>query len=100
LFRHDDPSLSRNGASGKPGAVQAAVGFGGLLELLQHFSPGRQADWADFAVNSVGALIGLAVAILVRRMLTAFARLIFYTRVVAIRLWTGEIVNNGRIQIP
>ena len=54
--------------------VGAAVGFGGLLELLQHFSPGRQADWADFAVNSLGALIGLAVAILVRRMLTAFVR--------------------------
>jgi VanZ family protein len=54
--------------------VGAAVGFGGLLELLQTFSPGRQADWADFAVNSLGALIGLAVAILVRRMLTAFVR--------------------------
>ena len=40
----------------------AAVGFGGLLELLQAFSPGRQPDWADFAVNSCGALIGLAFA--------------------------------------
>ena len=54
--------------------VGAAVGFGGLLELLQHFSPGRQANWADFMVNSLGALTGLAVAILVRRMATAFAR--------------------------
>jgi VanZ family protein len=54
--------------------VGAAVGFGGLLELLQHFSSGRQADWADFAVNSLGALIGLAIAILVRRLLTTFAR--------------------------
>jgi VanZ family protein len=58
-----------------PGVViGAAVGFGGLLELLQTFSPGRQADWADFAVNSLGALIGLAVAILVRRTLAAVAR--------------------------
>jgi VanZ family protein len=54
--------------------VGAAVGFGGLLELLQTFSPGRQSDWADFAANSLGALTGLAAAILVRRMLTAFAR--------------------------
>jgi VanZ family protein len=54
--------------------VGAAVGFGGLLELLQHFSPGRQADWADFAVNSVGAVTGLALAMLVRRTLAAFAR--------------------------
>ena len=54
--------------------VGAAVGFGGLLELLQTFSPGRQSDWADFAVNSLGALIGLAVAILVRRRLAAVAR--------------------------
>ena len=54
--------------------VGAAVGFGGLLELLQHFSPGRQADWADFAVNSLGAVTGLALAMLVRRTLAAFAR--------------------------
>ncbi|UEM03258.1 VanZ family protein [Skermanella rosea] len=54
--------------------VGAAIGFGGLLELLQTFSPGRQPDWADVAVNSLGALIGLAVAVLVRRMVTAFFR--------------------------
>ncbi|MGF7206564.1 VanZ family protein [Skermanella aerolata] len=45
----------------------AAIGFGGLLELLQAFSPGRQPDWADLAVNSCGALIGLAFAFLVFR---------------------------------
>ena len=54
--------------------VGAAVGFGGLLELLQHFSPGRQSDWADFAVNSVGAVTGLALAVLVRRTVAALAR--------------------------
>ena len=52
----------------------AAASFGGLLELLQAFSPGRQPDWADFAVNSFGALIELAVAMLVRRILTSVAR--------------------------
>ena len=54
--------------------VGAAVGFGGLLELLQHVSPGRQADWADFAANSLGALAGIAIAMVVRRTVTAFAR--------------------------
>jgi VanZ family protein len=54
--------------------VGAAVGFGGLLELLQTFSPGRQSDWADFAVNWVGAVTGLALAVLVRRTVAALAR--------------------------
>ncbi len=50
------------------GIIFAAVaGFGGLLELLQAFSPGRQPDWADFAVNTTGCLIGLAAAVLIRR---------------------------------
>jgi VanZ family protein len=45
----------------------AVIGFGGLLELLQAFSPGRQPDWADFAVNTTGCLIGLAATVLIRR---------------------------------
>ena len=50
------------------GIVFASVaGYGGLLELLQAFSPGRQPDWADFAVNTTGCLIGLAAAVLIRR---------------------------------
>jgi VanZ family protein len=47
--------------------VGIVVGFGGLLELLQAFSPGRQPDWADFTVNTTGCLIGLAAAVLIRR---------------------------------
>jgi VanZ family protein len=50
------------------GIIFAAVAcFGGFLELLQAFSPGRQPDWADFAVNTTGCLIGLAAAVLIRR---------------------------------
>ena len=50
------------------GIIFATVaGYGGLLELLQAFSPGRQPDWADFAVNTTGCLIGLAAAVLIRR---------------------------------
>jgi VanZ family protein len=50
------------------GIIFGAVAcFGGLLELLQAFSPGRQPDWSDFAVNTTGCLIGLAAAVLIRR---------------------------------
>ena len=42
-------------------------------KAYQTFSPGRQSDWADFAVNSVGAVTGLALAMLVRMTLAAFA---------------------------
>jgi VanZ family protein len=56
------------------GVVGVIIGFGGLLELLQTFSLGRQPDGADFAVNSLGALIGLAIALLIRRMWTIFTR--------------------------
>lgn len=55
--------------------VGAVVCFGGLLELLQTFSPGRQADWADFGVNSLGAVTGVAVATPIRTILTTFARI-------------------------
>jgi len=43
-------------------------------ETLTTSVASRTADWADFAVNSFGALIGLAVAILVHRTLAAVAR--------------------------
>ncbi|MCO6357886.1 VanZ family protein [Roseivirga pacifica] len=33
--------------------------YGSVLELLQHFSPGRLTDCYDFFANSVGALVGV-----------------------------------------
>jgi VanZ family protein len=46
-----------------PGIIAAtAIGFGGLLELLQAFAPGRQPGWADFTVNSLGVLAGWTIA--------------------------------------
>jgi len=44
----------------------AAIPLGAALELGQHFVPGRTPDWADAAANSVGVLVGLAVADLYR----------------------------------
>jgi VanZ family protein len=42
--------------------------YAGLLEYLQHFSPGRHPSTKDFAASALGAFIGgLAAALLVRR---------------------------------
>jgi VanZ family protein len=52
------------GARGLPAARWAAltaVALGGLLEILQSFTPFRSADWADFVADSLGALLAYAV---------------------------------------
>jgi VanZ family protein len=38
--------------------------LGAVIELLQHFSPGRTPDVADAIANSVGVLSGIALGIL------------------------------------
>ena len=54
------------------GSMQIIGGFcvyAGILEYLQHFSPGRHPSIADFAASAIGALCGgLAVALLWRRL--------------------------------
>jgi len=43
--------------------------YAGILEYLQHFSPGRHPAIADFAASALGALCGgLAIALLWRRL--------------------------------
>jgi VanZ family protein len=53
------------------GGMQIIGGFwvyAGILEYLQHFSPGRHPSIADFAASALGALCGgLAIALLLRR---------------------------------
>ncbi len=43
-------------------AAVSAVGLGGLLEVVQHFIPGRSASSADAAVNTLGVAVGVAAA--------------------------------------
>jgi VanZ family protein len=54
------------------GVVQIIGGFwmyAGILEYLQHFSPGRHPAIEDFAASALGALCGgLAIAVLWRRL--------------------------------
>jgi VanZ family protein len=43
--------------------------YAGVLEYLQHFSPGRHPAIGDFAATAIGAVCGgLAVALLLRRL--------------------------------
>jgi VanZ family protein len=41
--------------------------YAGILEYLQHFSPGRHPSVGDFAASAIGALCGGLVIALVRR---------------------------------
>ncbi|MBD3241636.1 MAG: hypothetical protein GF331_13685 [Chitinivibrionales bacterium] len=51
-------------------AAVGAVGLGGLLEVVQHFIPGRSASYADAAVNTLGVAVGLAVGAVVAPRIT------------------------------
>src|SRR5271169_6955243 len=63
-------AMAGHGAS--RGSVQIIGGFwvyAGILEYLQHFSPGRHSAIEDFAASAFGALCGgLAIALLWRRL--------------------------------
>ena len=45
--------------------------YAGILEYLQHFSPGRHPALADFAASAVGALCGGVGVVLFWRRLSA-----------------------------
>jgi VanZ family protein len=40
--------------------VSALMAYAGLLEALQHFSPGREATLGGFAASSLGIVVGFA----------------------------------------
>jgi VanZ family protein len=41
-------------------AAATAVALGGLIEVLQSFTPYRSADWADLAADALGAVLAYA----------------------------------------
>ncbi len=61
-------AIGMTGYGASQGGVRVVVGFwvyAGILEYLQHFSPGRHPSLVDFAASAFGALCGgLAVAVL------------------------------------
>ena len=60
------------GYGARRGAAQIVGGFwvyAGILEYLQHFSPGRHPAIGDFTASALGALCGGFVTALIRRRL-------------------------------
>jgi VanZ family protein len=45
----------------------ALLAYGGLIELLQSFTPRRQAEWADLLADAIGIALGLLLAALLLR---------------------------------
>lgn len=62
-------ALSRQpGWRGMAAVAVALVAFGGFIEIVQAFIPGRAGEWADVVADSVGIAIGLALATVWRRL--------------------------------
>jgi VanZ family protein len=65
-------AIAMAGYGASRGVLQIIGGFwvyAGILEYLQHFSPGRHPAIADFAASALGALCGgLAIALVWRRL--------------------------------
>ena len=65
-------AIAMAGYGASRGIAQIIGGFwvyAGILEYLQHFSPGRHPAIGDFAASALGALCGgLAIALLLRRL--------------------------------
>jgi VanZ family protein len=65
-------AIAMAGYGASRGGIQIIGGFwvyAGILEYLQHFSPGRHGAIEDFAASALGALCGgLATALLWRRL--------------------------------
>ena len=47
------------------------MAYGGLIEIVQLYIPGRTGEWADLLADSLGIGIGAAMAMLIMRWLTA-----------------------------
>lgn len=65
-------AIAMAGYGARRGVAQIVAGFwvyAGILEYLQHFSPGRHPAIEDFMASAVGALCGGLVIALIRRRL-------------------------------
>jgi VanZ family protein len=56
--------MGRRGGSRRQLAtvLVALLAYGGLIELLQLFVPGREAEWGDWLADAVGIAIGALLA--------------------------------------
>ena len=66
-------AIAMAGYGASRGSMQIIGGlwvYAGILEYLQHFSPGRHPSFGDFAPSALGALCGALAVALVRRRLS------------------------------
>lgn len=47
--------------------VLLALAYGGLIEIVQGWVPGRSPEWADWLADGLGALLGLVAVVAARR---------------------------------
>jgi VanZ family protein len=59
--------LGMAGAARRRAAVAMSAGAGGLLELVQAALPHRSAEWLDLLADSLGALAGAGLLMLLAR---------------------------------
>lgn len=60
--------LGHGACPGRTWAVLLGLlAYGGLIEVLQSFTPDRMAEWGDLLADGVGLLIGKACALLLIR---------------------------------
>jgi VanZ family protein len=67
-------AIAMAGYGASRGGIQIIGGFwlyAGILEYLQHFSPGRHPAFGDFVASAIGALCGGLLVTLLRRRLPA-----------------------------
>ncbi len=50
------------------GVAVALVAFGGFIEIVQTYIPGRSGEWGDVLADAVGIALGLGLAALWRRL--------------------------------
>jgi VanZ family protein len=56
------------------GWLVALLAFGGLIEIVQLFVPGRSGEWPDLFADALGITLGAAIAAAVLRLATSAPR--------------------------
>jgi VanZ family protein len=64
--------LGRSGSFWRIGG--ALLAYGGLIEVLQSFTPNRVGEWPDLLADSVGVALGLLLAAGLRKLAAAAGR--------------------------
>ncbi|RQO63083.1 VanZ family protein [Paucibacter sp. KBW04] len=56
------------------GLPLSLLAYGGAIELIQFFVPGRSCEWADLGADSLGMALGLLIAVALSRLLRPLSK--------------------------